>query len=165
MNKFILFLGKLLISISVLWPIPFGFICEYSMKSFDRYVLATDDGYWWPVLYTFSLGVLLCLISRYKGKWVNDPDFEQATLADSFVIPILLKIFKWVMIVVGGFWAIVLFLVSFHYLFLTDAIEWSIPTIFLTVIVAGLFEIGRRGYVAYKREEKKQKKKENQNNR
>lgn len=82
-NKTLLLIGKLLIAIGLLWPIPCGYMAKWvlglmpiesslwehdALASVLTYlnsipVFGYSHGYWWPILMIIAIGILLCVIS------------------------------------------------------------------------------------------------------
>ncbi len=140
MKKFLLLLGKLLITLVALWPVPMGFIVYYSIGyKYDIPIWGQKAGYWWPLLGVLALGLILCLVSRYKGIGIEK--LKSAQFADTFFAP-LLKILYWGFLGALAFWALVLLVVLFHFLFLTSAINVSVPVLAGVAILIYLIYLG-----------------------
>lgn len=82
-NKTLLLIGKLLIAIGLLWPVPCGYIAKWvlglvpiessiwehdGLASILTYidsipVFGYNHGYWWPILMIVAIGFFICIIA------------------------------------------------------------------------------------------------------
>ena len=144
MKKFLLFLGKFLITFVALWPVPVGFIVYYSIGyKFDIPMWGEKAGYWWPLLGLLSFGFLLCLLSRYKGMSIEK--LKSARFSDT-IIGLIFRLLCVGLALGIIFWILTLLVVLFHYLFLTSAISVSVPVISGVAILAFLIHFGCKYY-------------------
>lgn len=144
MRKLLMLLGKILIVFSLLWPVPFGFIM-YPLfgEEIGMPMWGISRGYWWPLLSVLALGILLCLVSRYKS-----PTFEQIQKA-RFKETILARAFKfleWGTLLIIGFFLVTLIILALYYLFFTPMLTISVPVCAAIGIVGFLIYVGCQHY-------------------
>lgn len=173
MRKTFMLLGKSLITFSLLWPIPIGFAIYYLIyrplcASFnwmaETGAISADalnfmssailtplgemplwgisHGYWWPLLYITAVGLTICLLSRYSS---NDCNKQRSFNSSPFMLLLPLTLIG--LGIVAVFWIAIMLIIALYYLFLTDLIEYSVPILFCTILLAVLIWIG----IAYKR--------------
>lgn len=159
MQKILLLIGKALIVCGALFPFPLWYVLEplvrgWHYKVIDDYYYDFDndwlsgwfwsiphepDKYWIPMFVVMGLGLLLCLLSRYRTK---DADQYSAIPFRRSTPIILFYLIGLGLILVGAFMLLTVLVIAFWYLFLTERGLITIPICF------GIFLIWL-GYMNY----------------
>lgn len=143
-NKILLIIGKVLMIIPLLFPVPIGYII-YPWFGFqiDMPMWGIKNGYWWPLFGVFLLGVVLCLLSKYKTPYALEYPIEATSQKNMYwVRRFLIKLFKWVLILLLSFW-ILAFLV---YLYTGDRSNYSTPITFVSLLIGFFVWVGIKVY-------------------
>lgn len=148
MKKTLIAIGKGLVAVGLLWPVPISlFVTAISWISgltgipFYRPLLflmyipdwtrVTDIGdrvvlYWWPFLIIMSLGIVICVITTYKQNNAT----ENATECTS---PVMLEIAFYASAIIIGFNLLMLVIVGIYYYY--KYIEYTaLPTFGLLIL-------------------------------
>lgn len=168
MDKALLIIGKFLIVLSFLWPIPCGYIVPFlgwigelqpkiigsllpNMGNwyYKWVVLNTwgkHMGYWWPLLILLAVGCVLCYISKYQNN-------QDATSNENVTSPFLFLfiLIKYGVYCILGFWALVLAVLGIYYTFFTEYIFVIVPIVIVVAILSYLIYVGFRYYKNYKK--------------
>lgn len=161
-------IGKILIIISFLWPIPFAFVFPFLswMRELHPDTLGTPSplmswyydtiepqilgrylGYWWPLLISLTVGCILCYISKYKC--VN-ASIDSEPKVSPFIF--LFRLIKWAMYVIVGFFLLTLVVLGIYYTLFTKHITTIVPIGASVAILGFLIFVGCRYYKRNKNE-------------
>ncbi|MCM1140780.1 MAG: hypothetical protein NC453_19595 [Muribaculum sp.] len=167
MNKALLFIGKLFIIVSFIWPIPLYFvfpfiswICELQPEIFgmlkplawwyyeniEPQILGKYWGYWWPLFIMMAIGFVLCYISKYRCN--------PKTCAENTVSPFryMFKIIKWGVYGIVGFFILTLVVLAIYYTLFTKYITTIVPIVTAVAILGYLIYVGCQYYKSKKDE-------------
>lgn len=163
MNKTLLVIGKFLIVLSFLWPIPCGYIVPFLgwigelqpeiigsllpnmggwyhewvvLNTWGKYM-----GYWWPLLIPLTIGCVLCYISKYKC--VNSSSDLESQISP-FVF--LFRLIKWAVYVIVGFFLLTLVVLGIYYTLFTKYITTIVPIGASVAILGFLIFVGIKFY-------------------
>lgn len=145
MRRKILLLGKILITISLIWPIPLWFVLypvQYQI-SMPNWV---DDSYWWLLPAMNIIGIILCLVAKYRPSTFNNP----IPFRDSLTYQVF-RIGLWSLAIVSSFVALVLAIMAIYYLFFTKLLTYWVPFAAPAIIFGILLWRGIRFYKSHKR--------------
>lgn len=144
-RKILTLLGKFLMIVALIWPIPIGYIL-YPLIGWqvDMPMWGVKPGYWWPLLGPFVVGLLMCLMARYKA---NQLPYESVN--KFHVGRLLFKVIGWSVLIVLAFMVVSLLIAGFHYLFFTDMFEYSVPTLFCIIALVVIIVFGSAYYKNY----------------
>lgn len=152
----ILLIGKLLIAIGLLWPIPCGYIIKWFLEltplespiwnhsasaSVLTYinsipVFGYSHGYWWPILIVVTIGFLLCVFA--SAKKVGDEPYISTPLW------LFMNLIKWCLIGVLCFHIVAALLISI--VWIIQHFETTIPFVIGTSVLVLLFMLGMNYY-------------------
>lgn len=140
--------GKCLIAFSLLWPIPFGFIM-YPLFGYkiNMPMWGVERGYWWPLLAILGIGVLLCLVSRYKAS--SAERIKNIRLKET-LLWLTFEIQKRGIALIVAFFLVTILIIALHRLFFTSWITVSVPVCAAIGIVGFLLFVGWRYYNDHK---------------
>ena len=148
MRKTIMILGKCLIIFSLLWPVPFGFIMyPWFGYKIDMPMWGVERGYWWPLLIILVIGIMLCLLSRYKSRSADA--MKKAQLKDTMLAKAL-KLLNWGTLLIIVFFLVTLVIIALYYLFFTPMIYISVPVCAAIGVSCFLVYLGVRHYNNHK---------------
>ena len=127
-------------------PEIFNFVIEYFFSPLGQMPLwrVQHGVFWWPLLYLFAIGIILCVLSKYKSQ---ASDTKKEYSFKNSPTRILQPLIVWGLVIIAIFWALVFTVVGFYYLFLTPRIEYSVPIMFGLISLTLLIVFG----VAYKK--------------
>lgn len=173
MRKKIMILGKSLITFSLLWPVPVGFVIYFLIY---KPLCALFN--WMVETGTISAGILNFISSTIispldkmplwgvsHGYWwpllyitavglaicllsrYSSNDCNKKSSFNGSPLMLLLPLTLIGLGIVAVFWVVTLIIIALYHLFLTDLIEYSVPILFCAILLAVLIWIG----IAYKR--------------
>lgn len=161
MKKTLIAIGKGLVATGLLWPVPISLIVaaiywiselsgipiyDYPPLNFLTFIPdwthVLDIGnravlYWWPFLIIMSLGIVICVITKYK----QNNGTENATECTS---PVMLKIAFYVSAIIIGFNLLMLVIVGIYYYY--KYIEYTALPTFGLLILGWMIWFGWRYY-------------------
>ena len=161
MKKKLIAIGKGLIAIGLLWPVPISLIVAaiywiselsgipiyaYPPLNFLTFIPdwthvldVSDDAvlYWWPFLIVMALGVVMCIFVKHKQ--INEVENTAECLS-----PTMLRIAFYALAIVVGFNLLMLLVVGIYYYFIYIEVT-AVATIFL-LIFGWLIWFGRSYY-------------------
>lgn len=145
MRKCLLTIGKLLIILSMLWPIPLWYALypvRYQIKMPELY----SDDYWWILLGVMALGIIMCVAAHYTPDNFDNSDEKFSHSLSAY----LFKVALWCLTIIGGFALVVLLIVGLYYTFCTEWIDVIVPAIFGIIFLVGLIWFGWTYYQEHK---------------
>ena len=155
-------IGKLLIVISFLWPIPFAFVFPFISwmrelqpntfgtpfplmawyyETIEPQILGKYWGYWWPLFISLTIGCVLCYISKYKCV---DSSSDPESKISPFVF--LFRLIKWAVYVIVGFFLLTLVVLGIYYTLFTKYITTIVPIGASAAILGFLIFVGIKFY-------------------
>ena len=144
-RKILTLLGKFLMIVALMWPIPMGYIL-YPLIGWqvDMPMWGIKPGYWWPLLGPFVAGLLMCLVTRYKANQLSYESVHKLQVGR-----LLFKLIGWSVLIVLVFIVVSLLIAGFHYLFFTDMFEYSAPALFCIIALIAIIVFGVAYYNNY----------------
>ncbi len=159
MNKYLLGIGKVVMVLAAILTLPITFdLFKFHPQFLGVEVWGRGLYFWWPLLIVFVIGFLLCLASRYKCE--DQKIYAEHKLRETFV-GLSFKIFWWGVKIMIGFWGIILSIKLLHFLFLTEAINYTVPIMFGIIGIVFLIIVGLN-FAAYY-DDRKEKREEDLN--
>lgn len=98
-----------------------------------------ERGYWWPLLAILGIGVLLCLISRYKAP--SAEQIKKIRLKET-LLGLTFEIQKRGIALIAGFFLVTMLVIALHRLFFTSWITVYVPVCAVIGIVGFLLYMG-----------------------
>lgn len=106
-----------------------------------------ERGYWWPLLAILGIGVLLCLVSRYKAS--SAERIKNIRLKET-LLWLTFEIQKRGIALIVAFFLVTILIIALHRLFFTSWITVSVPVCAAIGIVGFLLFVGWRYYNDHK---------------
>ncbi len=155
-KKTVLLIGKLLIAIGLLWPIPCGYMVKWMLElvpsespiwnsnalasilayAYDIPVFGYSHGYWWPILIVITIGFLLCILASTEKasdeSWITTP------------LSVFLSIIKWCLIGALSFHAIAALLIGI--VWIIQHFEITMPLVIGAAVLMLLLILGVNYY-------------------
>lgn len=175
MRKKIAIIGKILILLGILWPIPTQWILQffvwvlfrlyYQIYNFpydhqdEFYIfLCTLDEisrryYWWPLLGIFVAGIIVCMLSNYKSNKVKCAG-EQIkkcfpTFKDNPILPFFCWLWLKMLKAIGYIYAVTLVLIVLYLGFHPDYAPYVFWSFWGLLIIGGCLWFAYRVYRDY----------------
>lgn len=142
MRKVLILAGKSLVILSMLFPIPLGFLVQ-----FGEYAIGEEPyQYWLPLLLVMAIGILLCAIGSRKMSY---SERQEGFLAGQEIIRYFFKTIKWILIVIGCLYLIGLVIVGLWHLFYFGGWEFSMMLFGIGLPVGVAIYYGWEAYKNY----------------
>lgn len=151
----IMVIGKCLMVLAFLWPIPLQFVIPYVCQWFGYWEVpmwGDDNLYWWPMGICFVVGLLITLLASNKSK--------DAPISSNQDVParLFMVATKWSAYIVVGFFVLTLVVLGLYYTICTEYNRIIVPILIGVGVIGQVVWYASKYYEYVKSKEKRKKK-------